>query len=44
MALMHCTNLRFDDAKEGQLDDVLHWPDAIDNGIFGSKTDQLAEG
>lgn len=44
LAVMHDAGLRYDDGREGQLGDVLFFPDAVDIGIFGSKTDPLLAG
>ena len=44
LAVMHDAGLRYDDGREGQLGDVLFFPDAVDIGIFGSKTDRLLTG
>ena len=44
MALLHDATLRHDDTREGQLGDISFHPEAVDVGIFGSKTDQLMEG
>ena len=41
LAVMHDAGLRYDDGREGQLGDLLFFPDAVDLGIFGSKTDPL---
>lgn len=44
LAVMHDAGLRYDDGREGQLGDMLFFPDAVDVGIFGSKTDPLLVG
>jgi hypothetical protein len=44
MVLMHDAALRYDDTREGQLGDILHFPDVIDINVFGSKTDPLLRG
>jgi len=44
LAVMHDAGLRYDDGREGQLGDMLFFPDAVDVGIFGSKTDPLLTG
>ena len=44
MAVLHDGVLRYDDAREGQLGDVSFYPDAVEIGVFGSKTDPLLEG
>lgn len=44
LAVMHDAGLRYDDGREGQLGDMLFFPDAVDIGIFGSKTDPLLAG
>jgi hypothetical protein len=44
MAVLHDAVLRYDDTREGELRDIAHYPDAVDIGIFGSKTDPLLSG
>jgi len=44
MALLHGACLRYDDTREGQLGDILHFPDVVDINVFGSKTDRLLMG
>lgn len=44
MAVLHDATLRHDDTREGQLGDVSFYREAVDFGIFGSKTDTLRTG
>ena len=44
MAVLDDATLRRDDTREGQLGDISFHAEAVDVGIFGSKTDQLLEG
>ena len=44
MALLHGACLRYDDTREGQVGDILHFDDVVDINIFGSKTDRLLAG
>ena len=44
MALLFDGALRYDDTREGQLGDLSFYPDAVEVGIFGSKTDPFREG
>lgn len=44
MAVLHDGALRYDDLLEGQLGDILHFPECIDIPVFGSKTDPGAAG
>lgn len=44
MALLHGACLRYDDTREGQVGDILHFDDVVDINIFGSKTDRLLVG
>ena len=44
MAVMHAAALRFDDTREGQIGDILLFPDVVEVNIFGSKTDPLLRG
>ena len=43
MAVLHDCVLRYDDAREVQLGDVSFYPDAVEIGVFGSKTDPLLD-
>ena len=44
MSLVLSAALRYDDTREGQLGDILHFPGVVDINIFGSKTDPLLAG
>lgn len=44
MAVLFEAGLRYDDSREGQLGDVLFFPDGVDVSVFGSKTDPLLAG
>ena len=44
MAVLFDAGLRYDDSREGQLGDVLFFPDGVDVSVFGSKTDQMLLG
>jgi hypothetical protein len=44
MAVLYDGALRYDDTREGQLGDLAFYPDAVEVGIFGSKTDTLRTG
>ena len=44
MAVLHDGAFRYDDTLEGQLGDVLFFPDVVDVSIFGSKTDPTLAG
>jgi hypothetical protein len=40
MAALHDGALRYDDMREGQLGDILFFPELVDISVFGSKTDR----
>jgi len=44
MAVLHDGAFRYDDTLEGQLGDVLFFPEVVDVSIFGSKTDRNLTG
>ena len=44
MRLLHEGCLRYDDTREGQLGDVLIYPDTLELPVFGSKTDHTLAG
>ena len=44
MSLLHSGVMRYDDSREGQLGDVSFYPDAVEVGIYGSKTDRRRTG
>ena len=44
MAFLHDGALRYDDAVEAQIGDVLHFEDVLDVPVFGSKTDRARAG
>ena len=44
MAFLHDGALRYDDAVEAQIGDVLHFGDVLDVSIFRSKTDRARAG
>ena len=44
MRLLHEGCLRYDDTREGQLGDVLIYPDTVELSVFGTKTDHRLTG
>jgi hypothetical protein len=44
MAALHDGALRYDDMREGQLGDILFFPELVDISVFGSKTDRELAG
>lgn len=44
MRLLYDAAMRYDDGREGQLGDILHYADVVDINLFGSKTDPLLRG
>jgi hypothetical protein len=44
MAFLHDGALRYDDTLEGQLGDILLFPDVVDLSVFGTKTDRRLAG
>ena len=44
MSVLQAGAFRYDDLAEGQLGDVLHYPEWLDMSVFGSKTDPASTG
>lgn len=44
MSFLHSGVMRYDDSREGQLGDLSFYPDAVEVGIYGSKTDHRRTG